>query len=54
MKTNYVPHPVDTSDVRLPEELNMLVERMAENVHEVWAKTVWSKGGLMGRSVAMP
>lgn len=48
MKTNYVPHPVDTSDVRLPEELNMLVERMAENVHEVWAKSRMEQGWTYG------
>ncbi len=38
MKNSYVPQPVDTSDIQLPEELNVLVEQMAKNVHEVWAK----------------
>lgn len=39
MKTieQYVPNPIDTSDVQLPEELNPLLEAMAKNVHEVWA-----------------
>jgi ryanodine receptor 2 len=37
MKTNYVPQPMDTSDIQLPEELNVLIEQMAKNVHEVWA-----------------
>lgn len=36
---NYIPNPVNTSDVSLPEELNALVEKMAENTHEVWAKS---------------
>lgn len=34
---NYTPQPLDTSDVRLPNELEELVENMAKNVHEVWA-----------------
>ncbi len=33
----YDPRPVDTSDVILPEELLALTERIAENVHDVWA-----------------
>jgi ryanodine receptor 2 len=35
MEKRYVPQPMDTSDVQLPEELNGLVEKMAKNVHEV-------------------
>ena len=38
-KKNYVPQPVDTTDVELPEELYPLVETMAKNVHDVWAKS---------------
>ena len=38
MKTNnYTPQPIETSAIRLPEELNLLVEQMAKNVHDVWA-----------------
>ena len=33
----YNPKPVDTSDISLPEELLALTERIAENVHDVWA-----------------
>ena len=33
----YIPQPLDTSDVNLPQELEVLVEHMAKNVHEVWA-----------------
>ena len=36
--TEYIPRPVDTSDVVLPEELLPLVEQMAKNVHDVWAE----------------
>ena len=38
MKTNnYTPQPIDTTAIKLPKELNPLVEQMAKNVHEVWA-----------------
>ncbi len=33
----YVPHPIDVSDVELDEELLELTESIAENAHEVWA-----------------
>ena len=34
---NYIPQPIDTSDVVMPEEMNELAEMIAKNVHEVWA-----------------
>lgn len=38
MKTNdYIPQPIDTTGVELPQELMDLAEEMAKNVHEVWA-----------------
>ena len=48
MKKTYVPMPVDTTDIQLPEELNELVEKMAENVHEVWAQGRISQGWTYG------
>ena len=48
MKKNYVPAPVDTSDVVLPEELNELIEMIAENVHEVWAQSRMEQGWTYG------
>jgi len=33
----YKPNPIDTSKIALPEELEELTERLAENVHENWA-----------------
>ena len=36
--TTYTPQPIDTKDVELPEELNMLAEAIAKNVHEVWSE----------------
>ena len=44
MNTNYLPQPMDTSDVVLPYQLNDLVEQMAKNVHEVWAKSRMEMG----------
>ncbi len=44
----YVPHPLDTSDVILPDELNDLAEALAKNVHEVWAQTRISQGWTYG------
>ncbi len=34
---NYTPQPIDTTAIKLPAELEPLVEQMAKNVHEVWA-----------------
>lgn len=48
MNKTYIPQPVDTSDVQLPEELNMLVEDMARNVHEVWAQSRIAQGWIYG------
>lgn len=44
----YVPQPMDTSDVQLPEELNDLIEQMSKNVHEVWAKNRMDQGWTYG------
>ena len=38
-KETYIPQPIDTNDVVLPEELSQLAEEMAKNVHEIWAET---------------
>lgn len=47
-ENNYIPQPIDTSDVKLPKELETLVEQMAKNVHEVWAQTRISQGWTYG------
>lgn len=50
MKENkYLPQPIDTSEVKLPEELKVLVEQMAKNVHEVWAESRISQGWTYGK-----
>lgn len=48
MKKNYVPKPMDTSDVQLPVELDELVEMIAKNVHEVWAQNRMEEGWMYG------
>lgn len=44
----YIPHPIDTSDVTLPVELEQLVEQMSKNVHEVWSETRIQQGWTYG------
>ncbi len=44
----YVPQPLDTSDVHLSKELLELVESMAKNVHEVWAQSRIEQGWIYG------
>ena len=48
MDNNYIPNPIDTSNVQLPNELKGLVEKMAENVHEEWAKARIEQGWTYG------
>lgn len=47
-KEKYIPKPIDTADVVLPEELQPLIEKMAKNVHEVWAETRIAQGWKYG------
>ena len=46
----YDPRPIDTSDVCLPEELLALTEKIAENVHDVWAAGRISEGWRYGEN----
>lgn len=47
-KLDYTPEPMDLSSVDLPESLIQLSERIAENVHEVWAKVRMDEGWTYG------
>lgn len=44
----YKPTPLDTKDVQIPKELMELTEKIAENVHDIWAmgriKDGWKYG----------
>ena len=44
----YNPKPIDTKNVALPEELLELTEKIAENVHEIWALGRVSEGWTYG------
>lgn len=44
----YIPQPIETGDIKLPEELELLVEDMSKNVHEVWAQTRIAQGWTYG------
>lgn len=48
LEKKYNPVPVDTSDVVLPEELLTLIEKIAENVHDVWAVGRMKEGWIYG------
>lgn len=43
-----MPQPIDTRDIKLPKELELLVEKMSKNVHEVWAITRINQGWTYG------
>lgn len=44
----YKPNPIDTSGIILDKELIKLTEKIAENVHEVWAKGRMEEGWKYG------
>ncbi len=46
----YKPNPIDTSSIRLPEELLELTEKIAENVHENWSKGRIAEGWTYGET----
>lgn len=46
----YIPRPIDTSEVVLPKELEVLAEELAKNVHEVWAQSRIAEGWTWGEA----
>lgn len=44
----YTPKPVDTSKIVLPEEMEKLVELLARNCHDNWAKARIEQGWSYG------
>ena len=48
MKNTYTPKPIDLSDVELSEDLNELLEAIAENAHDVWALQRQAQGWTYG------
>lgn len=45
---SYIPSPVDTSNIQLPEELMALAEAISKNVHDVWAQNRMNEGWTYG------
>jgi len=45
---HYDPLPINTSGVTLPETLVSLLERLAENTHDVWAAQRMARGWTFG------
>lgn len=45
----YKPNPIDTSDLVLSAELLELTEKIAENVHDVWAVGRLEQGWTYGK-----
>ena len=48
--SEYKPDPIDTSGIVLPPELKNLSEKIAANVHEVWAKGRIDEGWTYGET----
>lgn len=44
----YIPQPIDTTDIKLPKELEILVEQIAKNVHDLWAQARIRQGWTYG------
>lgn len=49
MEIKYIPEPLDTEEICLPEELDELIEQLAKNVHETWAKSRMEQGWTYGK-----
>lgn len=44
----YQPTPIDTRGVSLPPEIERLLEKLAENVHDEWARKRLAEGWCVG------
>ena len=48
MKAKYTPHPIDTSQIKLPADLLAQTEVLAKNTHEIWAQRRLADGWKYG------
>jgi ryanodine receptor 2 len=46
--TDYTPQPLNTSMIQLTEDVEGLIEQLAENAHETWAKKRMKEGWVFG------
>lgn len=44
----YKPNPINTANIRLPEEILELAELLAKNTHEIWARNRIEEGWTYG------
>jgi RyR domain-containing protein len=44
----YEPHPIDTTNVTLPDEILALTEELARNTHDTWARQRLADGWRYG------
>ena len=47
---DYKPEPIDTSQVRLPREVEELTEKLSRNAHDHWARQRMADGWRWGAS----
>ena len=45
---DYKPNPIDTTEIRLPDEIMQLAELLAKNTHDVWAEARFQEGWTYG------
>lgn len=45
---SYQPKPIDTSQIKLMEEILRLTELLAKNSHDIWAKRRIAEGWIFG------
>ena len=44
----YTPKPIDTSDIKLTDDIMELCEKLSKNTHEVWSKNRINDGWVYG------
>lgn len=47
-KTVYLPEPLDTTEIELPSSIMALVELLAKNAHDIWARERIAQGWVHG------
>jgi hypothetical protein len=45
---SYQPRPIETSHIKLSEEIVKLTERLSEHAHDIWAKQRFADGWTHG------
>lgn len=48
MGNGYKPAPLDTREIELDDKMSVLIEHLAKNTHNVWAKEKINRGWTYG------